>query len=399
MPIRAAGGGRGDRRRRRVTFLVRELRHAAGRPDGRRRRALACLALLLGAAVATPAPALPESARCADLRAQIARAGADATARRYRAAAEKLRGEYGKLAAKGRAMGCDREQFLFFGEPPPPQCGPLNARINALRGSIEANERAASDDSQRQALSARYDAECRNAGRGAGASQEPKNFFEELFGLDASEEPPEARQQSPSDYGVPDPWVEDNHEDGRLGGSTAICVRDCDGGFFPAGFHANSANLDDLNRLCKALCPNASVKLYTRSQWRSLDDAVSIDGARYSEHPNAFKFQTSYDPACGCKPPGKNWAEVLADAEAILAERYAKDHVVTEEQAEEMSRPLKPGEVRTPKRAQRAGAAPSPATQTPTVRFDNGTGDPAVYKDVTGSDGVTRRVRVIAPTM
>ena len=104
-----------------MTFLVRELRHAADRPAGRRRRAPACLALLLGAVVATPTPALPESARCADLRAQIARAGADATARRYRAAAEKLRGEYGKLAAKGRAMGCDREQFLIFGDPPPPQ--------------------------------------------------------------------------------------------------------------------------------------------------------------------------------------------------------------------------------------------------------------------------------------
>jgi len=388
-----------------VTFSVRsELRHPRGRPGGRRKRLLARVSILLvtllsGLAPAPPALAQQETARCADLRAQIARAGADATARRYRAAAEKLRGEYVKLSAKGRALGCDREQFLFFGDPPPAQCGPLNARINALRANIEANERAASDDSQRQALSARYDAECRNAGR-AGARQEPKNFFEELFGLDASEEPPEIRQQSPDSFGLaPEPWVEDTPEDSRLGGSTAICVRECDGGFFPAGFHATSANLDDLDRLCKALCPNASVKLYTRSQWRSLDDAVSIDGVRYNEHPNAFKFQTSYDPACGCKPPDKSWAEVLADAEAILAERYSKDHLVTEEQAEEMSRPLRSGEVRATRRSPRAGAVPPPATQTPAVRFDNGAGDASVYKDVTGSDGVTRRVRVIAPAM
>jgi hypothetical protein len=380
-----------------VRFMVRsELRHAAYPPFGRWTGLLGALLLCLTIASAAQGQ---ESARCAELRAQIARAGADATARRYRAAAEKLRGEYARLTAKGRALGCDREQFLFFGDPPPPQCGPLNARINALRYNIETNERAASDDSQRQALSARYDAECRNAGRG-GARQEPKNFFEELFGLDASEEPPELRQQSPTDSGVPpEPGVEDEEDQSRLGGSTAICVRDCDGGFFPAGFYANGSNLEDLDRLCTALCPNASVKLYTRSQWRSLEDAKSIDGARYAEHPNAFKFQTSYDPACGCKPPEKSWTEVLADAEAILAERYAKDRLVTVEQAEEMSRPLKPGEARATKRSQRPGVAPQPVMQTPTVRFDNGAGDAAVYKEVTGSDGVTRRVRVIAPAM
>jgi hypothetical protein len=45
------------------------------------------------------------------------------------------------------------------------------------------------------------------------------------------------------------------------------------------------------------------------------------------------------------------------------------------------------------------GAIQTPSAQTPAVRFDNGSGDAAVYKDVTGSDGVTRRVRVIDPTM
>ena len=121
-----------------------------------------------------------------------------------------------------------------------------------------------------------------------------------------------------------------------------------------------------------------------------------------SEHPNAIKFQTSYDPSCGCKPPNKSWSEALADAEAILAERYEKDHLVTVEQAEEMSRPLKPGEVRVTKRSARGGAptlpSPPPAPETPAVRPDTSAGE-AVYKDVTGPDGVTRRVRVIAPNM
>ena len=72
----------------------------------------------------------------------------------------------------------------------------------------------------------------------------------------------------------------------------AICVRACDGGFFPISYSARSSNLDDLATMCRALCPNAEVKLYTASQSKVLSSALSIDGEAYSDHPNAHKFET-----------------------------------------------------------------------------------------------------------
>ena len=39
------------------------------------------------------------------------------------------------------------------------------------------------------------------------------------------------------------------------GGSLALCVRQCDGGFFPVSYAAQRHNLDELQDLCKALCP------------------------------------------------------------------------------------------------------------------------------------------------
>ena len=355
---------------------------------------VAAVALFAGALPTPPAQAQqPESPYCANLRAQIARAGADARARRYRTAADGQRTEYNRLAARGRALGCNRETIPFFGEPLPTECGGLNARITALRNTIATFERGASDDSQRQALSARYDSECRTP---TGVRRGPKNFFEELFGLDASEDPP---GMAPS-RGV-DPFDENGEgADGRpRGGSMAICVRDCDGGFFPVSYAAGRASLDDLESLCRALCPNAAVKLYTRSQWRGLDTAVSIDGQPYSEHPNALKFQTSFDAKCGCRPPDKSWSEALADAESILAERNKKDHLVTDAQAEEMSRPIAPGDPRASKRkapvvtpgARSVDAPPLAAAPTPA--------DAPLYRDVIGSDGVSRRIRVVAPTL
>jgi hypothetical protein len=359
-------------------------------------------ALLLG--LAAPRAAQAESAYCTDLRAQIAKAGAEGLQARYRAAAVRQRAEYGKLAARARAMGCDREQFLFFGDPPPPQCGAVNARLGALQGSIAAYDQGAADDSQRQALMARYEVDCRNQRVISAREPQPKSFFEELFGVGAPDQTTGLREVpvGPSDETL-DPNYDGEGEqiDQRpQGGPMAICVRACDGGFFPITYSAKSSQLDDLNAFCKAMCPGAEAKLYTQSQWKGLDSAVSIDGEPYSDHPNARKFEKRYDPSCGCKPAGQSWTEALAEAERMLAERNKKDQMVTAEQAEQMSRPIAPGDPRWKKPD--ASAAASPPIMGESLRGAQGsvtTGGPEVYREVVGPDGVRRRVRVVAPTL
>jgi len=358
-----------------------------------------CAALLFCLAGVPGAQA--ESAYCTDLRAQIARAGAEGMQARYRAAAAKQRGEYNRLAARAHAMGCDQQQFLFFGEPPPPQCGGINARLNALQGSISAYDQGASDDSQRQALMARYEVDCRQ--RASAREPQPKSFFEELFGVGAPDQTTGLREVP---VGPADETLDPNYEgEGEpmeqrpRGGPMAICVRSCDGGYFPITYSAKGSQLDDLNTLCKAMCPGTEAKLYTQSQWKGLDSAISVDGEPYADHPNARKFEKSYDPACGCKPQGQSWTEALAEAERMLAERNKKDQMITAEQAEQMSRPIQPGDPRAKK------PDPAPAAGTlagETLRGTQGgvtTGGPEVFRDVVGPDGVKRRVRVVAPTL
>ncbi len=339
-------------------------------------------------------PAAGESPYCTELRAQIARASAGSAAGRFQAAAAKQRGEYARVAARARALGCDRGQFLFFGAPPSPQCGPINAQLNQLSGSIAAYDRAVADDGgQRQALAARYEAECRNPQPMQARLSRPRNFFEELFGGGPAENP--AMME-------PDEALESADETPR-GGPMAICVRQCDGGFFPISYSARSSNLDDLATMCRALCPNAEVTLYTASQWKGLNSALSIDGEAYSNHPNAHKFEKVYDPACGCKPPGQSWAEALADAERIIAERNAKDQVVTAEQAEQLSRPLPPGASRG-RKAKGPAQAPEPATPAPAAQAqpsaqEGAAATPETYREIIGTDGIKRRVRVVAPAL
>ncbi|QGM99031.1 DUF2865 domain-containing protein [Methylocystis parvus] len=377
------------------------MRPTLGPMNFRGRFAVAFATALLVLACA-PRQARAESGYCTDLRAQIAKAGAEGMQARYRAAAAKQRAEYGRLAAKAHAMGCDQQQFLFFGDPPPPQCGSVNARLNALEGTIAAYDQGASDDSQRQALMARYEVDCRQ--RASAREPQPKSFFEELFGVGAPDRTTGLREVP---VGAPDPTLDPNYQDEGepvdqrpSGGPMAICVRSCDGGFFPITYSAKASQLDDLNAFCKAMCPGAEAKLYTQSQWKGLDSAVSIDGEPYADHPNARKFEKSYEPSCGCKPQGQSWTEALAEAERMLAERNKKDQMITAEQAEQMSRPIQSGDPRA-RRPEGAAAVAAPLVGDG-LRGTQGsvtTGAPEVFREVVGPDGVKRRVRVVAPTL
>ncbi len=369
------------------------------------RKAFKIILGVIGAALAAASlgggGAHAENAYCTDLRGQIAKAGSESLAVRYRSAAAKQRQEYGRLAARARSMGCDREQFLFFGDPPPPQCGPLNARMAGLQSTIAAYDRGGADDSQRQALMARYETDCRNPGSIPSREEQPHSFFQELFGV----EPPdrgEALREVPVGPGDGDPRDDEQTGEQRpQGGPMAICVRSCDGGFFPITYTARNSSLDDLDTLCKAMCPGVEAKLYTQSQWKGLELAVSVEGEPYADHPNAFKYQKTYDASCGCKPQGQSWVEALAEAERILAERNKKDQMVTAEQAEQMSRPIGPADPRSRKQdGQAAGGSPA-QDRADALRGSVGsvTTGREVFREVVGPDGVKRRVRVVAPTL
>ena len=44
--------------------------------------------------------------------------------------------------------------------------------------------------------------------------------------------------------------------------------------------------------MCRALCPNADVSLYTYPPSGQIEQAVSISGAQYMDMPNALKYRT-----------------------------------------------------------------------------------------------------------
>lgn len=349
--------------------------------------ARAALTLALGLFSGFSGAAFAQSPECDQLRAALAApARGDPAAA---AAAQRLRGEIARLSASAHGQGCDNQQFLFFGSAPPPQCSAIKARLSGLQSQYEAAASAAGgDDAQRRSLRARYNQLC---------GAKPKNFFETLFGGGGRDE----EDGSPNDSVPPDgALTTDSGESpkggGAIGGSQAICVRSCDGGFFPLNFSARSASNEDLQALCSALCPNTEVKLFSRNPRSDIATALGADGQPYRDLPNALKFQKSFDPACTCKPPNQSWVEALAHAEQLLNDMggaKASDNIVTEEQSRAMSQPtpLKPAANKDQAKEPELKGAIAPNGQKAATK--------GRIIEGAGPDGETRQIRVVGPKM
>ena len=75
----------------------------------------------------------------------------------------------------------------------------------------------------------------------------------------------------------------------------AVCVRLCDGFFFPS---ATSSGGDEA---CAAQCPDAPTARYTEPAGSDrIEDAVSTHGALYAVLPVANRYQTTSDNTCRC---------------------------------------------------------------------------------------------------
>lgn len=328
---------------------------------------------------------------CGRLQAQIASAGRGnpGQAARYASAANKQQAEIARTGAYAQSIGCNNKQFLFFGSAPPAQCGGINARLQQMRGnvaSLQAQANAANSDGQRRDLQARYDSYCRG-----GQPIASRSLFDSLFGnghdrFNDRVKVPIDEPREPLRRRIDD---DDERTASVSSGSQAMCVRTCDGGFFPVSYSARRANLDDLEDLCKALCPNTEVSLYTHAASRDINAATATDGTPYSSLKNAGKYRTKFDPACTCKPPDRSWVEALAAAEDLLDKRKT-DIIVTPEKSEELLRGKQ-----NPALRDKAGpvAAVGDSNAPPAVRGDG------LRREAPVIAGPRKPVRVIDPNL
>ena len=84
-----------------------------------------------------------------------------------------------------------------------------------------------------------------------------------------------------------------------------LCVRTCDGYYFPISFSTTSDRFPEDAQTCEAMCPGAEARLfYHPNPGGGPENMTSITGEAYSSLPTAFQYRTSLNPSCTCKPAG-----------------------------------------------------------------------------------------------
>lgn len=320
---------------------------------------------------------------CLRLEGQLAALGRpkQSDPRQLQQAVARQQAELDRASDAARSMNCGRR--FIFAPAPAPECGPLGDKIRQLQAGLDRlsaqaaqasqNGAANVDPRRRELLFALARGQCgpqyRLVERKVQTQPERKGFFEMLFGG--------GDKGGGGEETVIEPEM-DPSATPRVSTVRTVCVRTCDGFFFPISFQTTRNALERDEAICQATCPGSEAKLYAYpNPGGQMEQATNVEGEPYTKLQNAFRYRKEFVGGCSCKPEGMNWAEALSGVEDKTVKKG--DIVVDEQKAQEMSQP-KPGEtaaqaqmrlnapVRTPKQS------PAPARLAPTPDEQRATG-------------------------
>lgn len=316
------------------------------------------------AAACLAASAQTGSSTCQRLEAQLASLDRGSSeparaeqVRRLEETSNRQQAEIDRLSAQARRMGCEGAGFFqLFNPNHNAQCGPLNNQIQQARANhnrtlsdLQSIQRAGAsyerDGQRRSLLAALSQNDCGPQYRQAAG--QPRNFFESLFGGNQEQQ-------------------------GEVSGNSfrTVCVRTCDGSYFPISFSTNPSRFAEDEKACQRMCPATEVMLFSYpNPGGDISQATSISGQTYGQLPNAFKFRQQFDNTCSCRRPGESWADAMKGTDDRSFAQPG-DVLVTEDRARQMSlprdakgRPIKPAA--TAGTAAPVETAPLPAPSAP----------------------------------
>jgi cell division septation protein DedD len=297
--------------------------------------------------------------------------------RRYEDSIGKQQGELDRVLTQSKKYGCEGGGFfaLFTGQAP--QCGPINSHIQQMRDNLDhlmsdlehlKSGNNADQESQRRALIGQLaQNDCGQQYRAAAAAAGPGGFLGSLFS---------GAIISSGGDGAP------------AGTFRTVCVRTCDGYYFPISYSTVPNRFADDQRACQRMCPAAEVALYSyRNPGEDINQAVSLGGQQYTELPNAFHYRKEVVATCSCRRQGQSWADALKNADDSST-LESGDIIVTDQNAKALSQAPQPQQKgkqggKGAAAQQDPGAAPAQPAPQP----------PAADTSASGSNGV----RVVGP--
>jgi hypothetical protein len=276
------------------------------------------------------------------------------------------------MRAKANAQGCGG--FLFSrGEPA--VCKRYTQALQAMSAKLaklqKASDRPSAAQPSRQQLLASLEAKGCNdrvasAGRRDNAPHiERRTLLEVLFGGTSSNEPaasaPKAmlkrqldareahrrRSAGPETLAATYEGTEPSVNGIVKKGYRTLCVRTCDGYYFPISFSTKPKYFARDQNACSAMCPAGNAKLYFHAVPEQESDAmISVADRRpYTDLPNAFNYRTAGVRAVpGCTCHGRSEIAAVPNASGPQSENVKTPEKPGEAQIEDQSQEPEQGD-------------------------------------------------------
>ncbi|MCO5133501.1 MAG: DUF2865 domain-containing protein [Phyllobacteriaceae bacterium] len=274
---------------------------------------LSAFAGFLALCAVLPGQAAAQTALCASLQAELAAvetgrgAGSSARYKEYDRAVQQQELQIRKTENAARRNGCHARRSNV--------CQRINSSLAAMVANLESLRRQRDRLAPRKATSRdreRIIRSMRNNGCLAGdrstvtLRQEQQSdrsgrrtLLEQIFGTKT--------YSDTGAYGESDPALQR-----RFGTFRTLCVRTCDGYYFPISFSTTSDHFSADEAQCEKMCPGTETALYFHPMPNGdAEQSISFrNGEPYQSLANAFAYRKNVDTACSCRRPLREFEEI-----------------------------------------------------------------------------------------
>ena len=225
-------------------------------------RIAAYLAVSLTIAIGAAAPAAAQPGFCSALRSELASLGGGG-------GNKALRAQLNQARADARRNNCGGGLFRKKGRG----CGAINSRINRLERQLSSN-------------------------RGGGFS----------FGRSNRDRERDRILRTMARFGC------GSQQQQNYGTYRTVCVRICDGYYFPLSFAVSRQRFQTDSEYCAAqYAPGEAALFYYPSPSGDASQAMSLANDRYADQPYAFAYRQTFNPQCQAR---------LEQGRAMLGRRF-----------------------------------------------------------------------------
>ena len=251
-----------------------------------------------GSAPPAPGQPSPQNQLCTRLEAQLASVDRGNAAdpargeqlRRYEEASAKQQAELDRMVAQGRKAGCEGSGFFLFNALQSQQCVDVNRQISNMRANLDRInvdlQRLRGNDvdrgeQRRSVIAALAQNNCGPQYRTA--ARAPGGFFDQLFGRENGE-------------GEPAPSGDLANPEAQGGSVRTVCVRTCDGYYFPISYATNASRFAQDEKTCQRMALIARFS----PEARPVPIRASPRSLMSAQKPSVNAFQTPAIPTNGC---------------------------------------------------------------------------------------------------